>query len=89
MHGDFELIINQIKGTYQTKHPRMREYKNLALDLLEYFSEYNISVVPQEQNRIAYSLSTSTRFFKIPIYPNKKYEVELKHGKCILDNIKH
>jgi ribonuclease HI len=48
MHGDFELIINQIKGTYQTKHPRMRNYKNLVLDLLEDFPEYNISLVPWE-----------------------------------------
>ena len=29
--GDFELIINQIKGIYQAKHPILRAYINLVL----------------------------------------------------------
>jgi hypothetical protein len=37
-HEDSELIINQVKGIYQSKHPKLRAYKNLALDLLEEFS---------------------------------------------------
>ena len=40
--GDSELVINQVKGIYQSKHPRMRAYMNLVLDLLEEFSEYNL-----------------------------------------------
>ena len=35
VHGDFELIINQIKGIYQEKHPRLRAYRNIVLDLLK------------------------------------------------------
>jgi hypothetical protein len=46
VHGDFELIINQVKGIYQAKHPRMRAYRNLVLDLLGKFSKYNLSVIP-------------------------------------------
>jgi ribonuclease HI len=38
VHGDFELIINRVKGIYQAKHPRLREYRNIVLDLLEEFS---------------------------------------------------
>jgi ribonuclease HI len=45
VHGDSKLIINQVKGIYQSKHPRLRAYKNLVLDLLEEFSEYNLSVI--------------------------------------------
>jgi ribonuclease HI len=37
VHGDFEIIINQFKGTYQIKHPRMRSYRNLVLDFLNFF----------------------------------------------------
>jgi ribonuclease HI len=84
VHGDSELVINQVKGIYQTKHPRMRAYRNLVLDLLEKISEYNISVVPREQNPIADALATSASVFKIPIYPNKKYEIEVKHRPTIL-----
>jgi hypothetical protein len=38
VHGDSELVINQVKGIYQSKHPRLRAYRNLVLDLLEEFS---------------------------------------------------
>lgn len=33
IYGDFELIINPVKGIYQAKHPRLRSYRNLVLDL--------------------------------------------------------
>jgi ribonuclease HI len=46
VHGDFELVINQFKGIYQTKHPKMRAYMNAVLDLLEGFTEYGISLIP-------------------------------------------
>jgi ribonuclease HI len=38
VHGDSELIINQVKGIYQSKHPILRAYINLVLYLLEEFS---------------------------------------------------
>jgi hypothetical protein len=89
VHRDSELVINQVKGIYQTKHPRMRAYKNMALDLLEEFSEYDISAIPREKNQIVDALATSASVFKIPIFPNKKYEIEDKHRPAVPDNIKH
>lgn len=47
IYGDSELIINQVKGSYQAKHPRLRSYKKLVLDLLESFKEYHFSVIPR------------------------------------------
>jgi ribonuclease HI len=73
--GDSELVINQVKGTYQTKHPRLRAYRNLALDLLEEFSKSDLCAIPREQNQIVDVLSTSASVFKIPIFPNKRYEI--------------
>jgi ribonuclease HI len=35
IHGDSELIINQVKGIYQAKHPRLRAYQNAMLNLIE------------------------------------------------------
>ena len=46
IHGDFELIIKQIKGEYSAKHPRLRAYRNAALDFLECFIEYDLSSIP-------------------------------------------
>jgi ribonuclease HI len=31
--GDSELVVQQVKSIYQTKHPRMRAYKNIDLGL--------------------------------------------------------
>jgi len=48
VHGDSELIINQIKGIYQEKKPRLRVYRNLVLELLKKFEECNLSAIPTE-----------------------------------------
>jgi ribonuclease HI len=89
VHGDSELIINQVKDIYQEKHPRLRAYTNLVLDLLEKFSEYNLSVIPRGKNPIVDALATSATVFKIPIFPNRKYEIEVKHRSTVPDNIKY
>ena len=59
------------------------------LDLLEGFKEYELIVIPRNNNIIANTLSVSTSVFKILIYPNKKYEIEVKHRPSIPDNVKH
>jgi ribonuclease HI len=38
LHGDSKIVINQVNGIYQSKHPRLRAYRNIVLDLLEEFS---------------------------------------------------
>jgi hypothetical protein len=89
VHGDSELIINQVKGIYQAKHPRLRAYRNTVLDLLEEFSEYSLSMIPRGQNQIVDALATSASVFKIPIFPSRGYEVEIKHRPTVPDNIKY
>jgi ribonuclease HI len=51
VRGDSELIIKKIKGEYATKHPRLRAYRNIFLDVLRLFFHLN------EKNRGAYKLS--------------------------------
>ena len=41
---------------------------------------------PREQNSIANTLSSTAVNFKIPIHPNKKYEIVVKKIPSILDN---
>jgi ribonuclease HI len=89
VHGDSKIIINQVKVIYHSKHPRLKEYRNLVLNILEEFSQYNLSVIPRGKNQIANDLATSASVFKIPIFPNKKYEIEFKHRPTVLDNIKY
>ena len=47
VYGDSELVIKQVIGEYQAKHPRMRAYRNAVLDILNLFSEYTLTCVPR------------------------------------------
>jgi hypothetical protein len=78
-----------VKGIYQSKHPRLRSYRNLVMDLLEEFSEYDLLTIPRGKNQIFDALATSASVFKIPIFPNIKYEIEFKHRLIVPDNIKY
>ena len=89
IYGDSELVIKQVTGTYQENHPRMRAYRNLVLDLLESFKEFQLSVIPRIQNHIDDALAVAASVFKIPIYPNRAYQIEVKHRPSVPDNVKY
>ena len=89
IYGDSELIIHKVKGVYQAKHPRMRSYRNLVLDLLKKFEGYQLTAIPRGQNVIANALVVASSLFKIPIHPNRKYEIEVKHRPAVPNNIKY
>ena len=38
--GDSKIVLRQVMSTYQAKNPRMRDYRNMALEILECFDEY-------------------------------------------------
>jgi hypothetical protein len=89
VRGDFELIIKKIKGEYATKYPRLRAYRNYALDALQCFTEIDLQVMPRGQNILADRLATSTTTCKIPFCPTHKYIVEVKCRPNVLDNIRY
>jgi hypothetical protein len=59
------------------------------LDILRTFSEYTLTLIPRSQNMIVDSLATVANMFKIPVYPNKKYEINVKHRPAVPDNLQH
>lgn len=59
------------------------------LDLLESFKEFQLPVIPRSQNHIADALAVATSVFKIPIYPNRRYQIEVKHRPSVPNNIKY
>ena len=67
----------------------MRDYRNMVLDMLEGFKEYQIFVILRSQNTIADTYAIADSTFKIPIHPNKKYIIEVKHIPTIPDNVKY
>ena len=87
IYGDSKLLIKKFERSYQAKHPRLRSYRNLVLDLLEDFKEYHFTVIPRKENVAVDSLPLSASVFQIPIYPNKQYKIEVGHRLAIPDNV--
>jgi len=88
--GNSEFIVQQIRGIYQTKHPRMRAYRNKVWDFVEnLFDAFNITAVPRDANKQADSLAVAASTFKPPSKPQFKYEVEMRYRPSIPDNTKH
>ena len=89
VHGDSELVINQVNGVYQTKNQRMRAYRNGVLEMLEKFAKHILVVISREQNNSVDSLATAASNFRIPSEPSSKYEVELRNRPSVPDNIEN
>eukprot|EP00253_Pinus_taeda_P036212 PITA_36212 len=89
----FEALLSslpksQVKGEYQAKHPWMRAYRNVVLDILRMFPEYTLTTIPRTQNIIADSLATTANNLKIPMNSNNKFEIHVKHRLAIPDNLR-
>jgi ribonuclease HI len=88
--GDAELIIQHVRNAYQAKHPWLKSYKNKVWDLIDhFFSAFNISFIPREENTLDDSLVVLANLFKIHLSPKIKYEVEIRYRPSVPDNIKH
>lgn len=57
--------------------------------MLEAFEEYKFFIIPRSQNTIADAYAIAASAFRIPIYPNKTYIIEVKHRPGIPDNVKY
>ena len=86
VYEDSELVIKQVKGEHQAKHPRMWAYRNAVLDILRVFSDYTLTCVLRVQNVIADSLATAASNLKIPMNSNNKFEIHVKHRPTVPNN---
>ena len=86
MYGDSELVIKQVKGEYQAKHPRMWAYWNAILDILKLFLDYTLTCVPRIQNGIVDALAKAASNLKIPKNSSNKFEIHVKHRPTVPEN---
>ncbi len=57
VYSDSELLVRQIQGRYQVKHPALRELHALARDRIGTFRRFAIHHVPRERNAEADALA--------------------------------
>ena len=65
MYGDLALVISQIKGEWDTKHPNLIPYWEHVLTLILYFEEITFEHIPREENQLADALETMSSIFKV------------------------
>jgi hypothetical protein len=88
--GDAELIVQQVKNVYQTKHPRLKNYRNEVWDLVDsFFLAFNISFIPREENASADFQAFSASLFEAPALPTDGSKVEIRYRPSVPDNVKH
>lgn len=65
IYGDSALVINQIKGEWDTKHPSLIPYKDFARRLLASFDKVELHHIPREENQMADALATLASMYQI------------------------
>ena len=63
--GDSALVIIQIKGEWDTKHPNLISHKERVLTLIPYFEEITFGHFPREENQLEDALATMSSMFKV------------------------
>ena len=63
---DSALVISQVKGDWDTKHPNLIPYKEIfMLSLIPYFEQITFEQFPREENQLAEALATMSSMFKV------------------------
>jgi len=57
VYSDSELLVRQLQGRYQVKHPALKELYGAASDRIGEFRRFGIQHVPREQNAEADALA--------------------------------
>ncbi|XP_050908617.1 uncharacterized protein LOC127122300 [Lathyrus oleraceus] len=58
VYGDSALVINQIKGEWETCHPGLIPYKYYVRRLSTFFNQNEFHHIPREENQIVDALAT-------------------------------
>ncbi|GAU10542.1 hypothetical protein TSUD_424220, partial [Trifolium subterraneum] len=58
IYGDSALVINQIKGEWETRHQGLVPYKDYVRRLLTFFNKVELHHIPREENQMADALAT-------------------------------
>lgn len=86
--GDSDLIIQQIKGNFVTNDKRLRSNRSAAAEILDSFTEFQITKIPRTHNLHAHSLATFASTRKLPFEPNHCFTAEIKHRPSVPNNVK-
>lgn len=64
VYGDSALVIYQLRGEWETRDPKLINYQNIVLGLLEEFDDITFNYIPRDENQIADALATLASMIK-------------------------
>ncbi|XP_012442219.2 uncharacterized protein LOC105767257 [Gossypium raimondii] len=65
VYGDFALVTYHIKGEWETRDPRLIDYRTLVLELIKEFDDITFCYLPQDENYMADALATLASMVKV------------------------
>jgi len=65
IYGDSALVINQIKGKWETHHAGLVPYRDYARRLLTFFNKVEVHHIPHDENQMADALATLSSMIKV------------------------
>jgi len=81
--GDSDLIIQQMKGIFVTNDNRLRAYRSPAIEILNTFTESQLTKISRSHNLHAHNLATFASTCKLPFEPNHHFTAEIKHRPAV------
>ncbi|KAG8483053.1 hypothetical protein CXB51_021946 [Gossypium anomalum] len=64
VYGDSALVIYQLRGEWETGDPKLINYRNVVLGLLEEFDDITFNYLPRDENQMADALATLASMVK-------------------------
>ncbi|KAE8678980.1 hypothetical protein F3Y22_tig00111402pilonHSYRG00591 [Hibiscus syriacus] len=81
IYRDSSLVVYQLRGEWETKDPKLLEYRNFTLELVKEFERVTFNYLPREENQMADALATLAAMFqatkKVDMMPIKMQVYEI------------
>ncbi|XP_050897374.1 uncharacterized protein LOC127104220 [Lathyrus oleraceus] len=65
VYGDLALVINQVKGDWESRDHKLIPYKEHVLKLTPCFDEITFNHIPRKENQLVDALETLSSMFKV------------------------
>ncbi|GAU49857.1 hypothetical protein TSUD_374390 [Trifolium subterraneum] len=79
IYGDLALVVNQIKGEWETRHAGLIPYRDYARRLLTFFNKVELHHIPRDENQMADALATLSSMYRV----NRRNEVPTISIRCL------
>ncbi|GAU51332.1 hypothetical protein TSUD_412790 [Trifolium subterraneum] len=79
IYGDSALVINQIKGEWETRHAGLIPYRDYARRLLTFFNKVELHHIPRDENQMDDALATLSSMYRV----NRRNETPTISIRCL------